>query len=347
MRQHAGQAQGCPGRRHRPSRRHVLASLVSASALGGLVPTPAVPSLAERPVIPVPKGKVRILLDTDAHNHIDDQFAIAYAALSPDAIQIESVYAAPFVNRRVRAPEEGMLRSFDEIGRVMEALRPQERFPTLLGSRAWLTGTDRPVSSPAAEDMIERVMCNTRDDLYIVAIGAPTNVASALLLEPRMVERANVVWLGASPYHFSSAAEFNLQQDLRATRILFDSGVRLMNAPAPGVCENLRTNHEELARYVRGKSRIGDYLFDLFSKYRLERHTRKGVPYSNPIWDLGAIAWLVNPGWVQSALTPSPVLSETLSWLHDPHRHRIRVAIRIERDAIFADFFRKIASAPS
>lgn len=347
MHQQAGQARARQGSRNRSTRRHVLASLVSVSALGESSPTPASSSLAERPVIPIPKGRVRILLDTDAHNYLDDQFAIAYAALSPDTIQIESVYAAPFVNRHVKAPEEGMLRSFDEIGRVMEALRSQGKFPSLLGSRAWLTGADRPISSPAVEDMIERVMTNTRDDLYIVVIGAPTNVASALLLEPRMVERANVVWLGASPYHFPSAAEFNLKQDLRATRILFDSGVKLMNAPAPGVCENLRTNHEELARYLRGKSRIGEYLFDLFSKYRLKRHRKEGVPYSNPIWDLGAIAWLVNPAWVHSVLTPSPVLSETLTWLHDPHRHRVRVAIRIERDAIFTDFFRKIASAPS
>ena len=36
-----------------------------------------------------PNGPVRIILDTDAANEIDDQFALAWALLSPDRVEIE------------------------------------------------------------------------------------------------------------------------------------------------------------------------------------------------------------------------------------------------------------------
>ena len=41
-----------------------------------------------------------IILDTDAYNEVDDQYTIAYAMLSPDRVNILSINAAPFLNRR-------------------------------------------------------------------------------------------------------------------------------------------------------------------------------------------------------------------------------------------------------
>ena len=46
-----------------------------------------------------PAGKVRMVLDTDTYNEIDDQFALTYALLSPDKLSVEAIYAAPFHNQ--------------------------------------------------------------------------------------------------------------------------------------------------------------------------------------------------------------------------------------------------------
>ena len=40
-----------------------------------------------------PTKKVRMVLDTDTYNEIDDQFALVYAAL-PEKLNVEAVYAA-------------------------------------------------------------------------------------------------------------------------------------------------------------------------------------------------------------------------------------------------------------
>ena len=70
-----------------------------------------------------PEAVVRVVLDTDTANEIDDQFAIAWALLSPDRISVEAIYAAPFFadwHPGSDSPAEGMEKSYDEILRVLD-----------------------------------------------------------------------------------------------------------------------------------------------------------------------------------------------------------------------------------
>jgi purine nucleosidase len=43
-----------------------------------------------------PRIRPRVVIDTDAANEIDDQFALAWALLSPERLDVLAVYAAPF-----------------------------------------------------------------------------------------------------------------------------------------------------------------------------------------------------------------------------------------------------------
>ena len=52
----------------------------------------------------------------------------------------------------------------------------------------------KPISSPAADNIIENALkCSKNDPLYIIAIGAITNVASAILKEPKIINKIVVV----------------------------------------------------------------------------------------------------------------------------------------------------------
>src|SRR5215213_690584 len=95
-----------------------------------------------------PAGRARMVLDTDTYNEIDDQFAIVYALLSPERIACEAIYAAPFHNKRSNGPEDGMLRSYDEIGRVLDRLGRAPDGLVHKGATAWLPGPEEPVPSP-------------------------------------------------------------------------------------------------------------------------------------------------------------------------------------------------------
>lgn len=331
---------------HRQTRRGFLGALPRIGFMGSAV-WASTSAHGEEIEIPPREGQARVLIDTDAANYFDDQFALAYALMSGEDILVEAIYAAPFSNRRIDDPRTGMELSYQEIGRVLETLRTGRETPVLKGSPGWMADQATPVESPSAEDMIERIMRGRPEIDYIVAIGAATTVASALLMEPRIGQRSTVIWLGGTPHHFPSASEFNLRQDPAAARVLFDSGARLMHVPAPGLAENLRASRDELEQRMRGNSAIGSYLLDTVSKAAPEDPGPNELSRTLALWDMATIAWLVNPRWVESVLVPSPLLGPDLTWFHNPHRHRVRVATRLLRDQVFTDFYRKIAAAPA
>jgi inosine-uridine nucleoside N-ribohydrolase len=280
-----------------------------------------------------PTGEVPVVLDTDAYNEIDDQFAVAYALGSP-AVAVEALYAAPFHNDRSAGPADGMEKSYAELERLLDRLPdgPDADEVAFEGSRSYLPGPDDPVESPAAADLVDRA-AGSDDPLYVVAIGCPTNVAAAILREPSIREEIVVVWLGGHPHDWRTAREFNLRQDRHATRVLLDSGVPLVQVPCRNVAEHVKTTVPELRAHLEGRSPLADYLVETFAEYPAVDEAWG----SKEVWDLAAVAWVANPELVPSHLTHSPVLNENLRWSTDRTRHLMRVAHGADRDAIFRE----------
>ena len=142
-------------------------------------------------------------------------FAVVHALLSPEHLNVEALYAVPFHNNRSDSPEDGMEKSYDEILRLLDFLNVSTDGFVYRGSRAFFSERNTPVPSDAATDLIERAMASTDEEpLYVVAVGAITNVASAILIEPEIIKRIVVVWLGGNPLYWPHTREFNLTQDL-------------------------------------------------------------------------------------------------------------------------------------
>lgn len=284
-----------------------------------------------------PEGSVRMVLDTDTYNEIDDQFAVVHALLSPEQLNLEAIYAAPFHNNRSANPEDGMEKSYEEILRLLALLNVDTEGFVYRGSRAFLSDATTPVPSNAATDMIERAMAQTDEPLYVVAVGAITNVASAILMEPEIIKRIVVVWLGGNPLYWPHTREFNLAQDIHSARLVLNSGVPFVHLPARGVVSHLLTTVAEMERYVQGQGKIGDYLVEIFKAYHSDHFA-----WSKVIWDISATAYLINPKWVPTEIVHTPILTDAVTWSFDNSRHFMRIATGVNRDAIFRDLFQKL-----
>ncbi len=208
-------------------------------------------------------------------------------------------------------------------------------------------GSGLQVEFMAAEMIVEAELARLSEacegDQYVVSIGCPTNIASALLREPSICRNLVVVWDAAHPSFWPyPTRSFNLEQDVAASQVLFDSGVRLVYVPGHYVSEHLRLSLPEVREWVKGRGPIGDLLHDLYAGWPLlgDHFARSWV-----FWDMANIAWLVNPDWLPSELVPTPCLGEKLSWETRPDAHEMREPVAIERDAIFADFFHKLERA--
>ena len=300
-----------------------------------------------------PTGKVRMVLDTDTYNEIDDQFAIVHALLSPEQLSVEALYAAPFFNQRASSPGDGMEKSYDEILRLLERLEMSIENFAFRGSNGFLADYEHPHDSEAVRDLIDRAM-NSSEPLYVVAIGALTNIASAILLEPKIIEKIIVVWLGGNALHWPNTIEFNLSGDVLAARLVLDCGVPLVLIPCQGVTTHLRSTVSEIEQYVEGKGAIGDFLAETFKGYSDDHFA-----WSKEIWDVVAIAYLLNADWMPSQIVSSPIISQQtagdvvnhgptdwlkhqLTWSYDHSRHQIRCAYYVQRDPIFRDLFTKL-----
>jgi inosine-uridine nucleoside N-ribohydrolase len=179
--------------------------------------------------------------------------------------------------------------------------------------------------------------------LYVVAIGAITNIASALLLKPEIADRIVVVWLGGNALEWPHTNEFNMMQDVAAARVVYASGAPVVILPCAGVVSTFYTTGPELDYWLRGKNALCDYLVqhtvDEVNTYAA------GKVWSRVIWDVTAVAWLLNDNerFLQTKLIPTPVPEYDNYYAQDPRRPLCRYTYAINRDRLFGDVFAKLA----
>lgn len=322
-----------------------------------------------------PSGRLRVVIDTDAANEIDDQFAIVWALLADDHLEVLAVNAAPYAHgpylaalreaievRGAGRPEtaweefaaaisdeqiedatttstahDGMERSFIEIQRVLgriDATTPHHR-----GASRFMDDIASPVDSDAVRNLIELVHASP-EPLYVAVLGAPTNVASALVTDPTIAEKLVVVFVAGYPSGSTHVDDsFNLVQDRVATNRLFAPDTHLVYVPGYHVAETLSVSLAELHQHALGRGPAGDLLVELYLDNPLATDpTRAG--HSWIMWDLAPIAWLIEPGWLRTELVAGATVGAGHRWAPSPGE--FTEAFRLDRRAIYMDLFGRL-----
>ena len=284
-----------------------------------------------------------IVIDSDAYNEVDDQFAIAYALRSRDRLNVKAIYAAPFFNDHSKSPLDGMEQSYNEILTLLELTG--DSVPVFRGSGEFLSDESTPVFSDAARDLVARALTySPAKPLYVLAIGAITNVASALLINPRIADNIVVVWLGGHAHHYHHNREFNLKQDIAAARVVMQSGAPFIQLPCHGVVDAFTVSRLELLNLIKGKNALCDHLAD----YTIAQITeeRGSEVWTKVIWDAVAVAWFFND---DGTLMHSRVINAILPsydglYEEKPIDTQIGYVFAIRRDAIFNDMLEKLTN---
>jgi purine nucleosidase len=282
------------------------------------------------PQIP-PKGRrIRLLIDSDAKNEIDDQWAIALAILSPERFSIEGFVGANFDNQR--GGPEGIARSVQEIHTVLEKAGMAGRWPVKHGSPP-MQYQFVPSRSEGVDFIVERAMAGSRQDpLWVVGLGAATDMASAFLQEPRIVDRVVAFWHLRTRWP-EKCYNFNVIGDVRAARLLFHSPLSFVLFDTGTY---LRCPMEESARQVAPYGELGKYLHEY-------RHTDPG--FASPrkgFFDLGDIAALVDPELACWDETACPEVDWDLSYHFTGKMGFILRCYHVDRDRTFALLYEKL-----
>jgi len=293
-----------------------------------------------------PENTVDVVIDTDTYNEVDDQFAIAYALRNPK-INIKGFTVAPFrKSTRVKDTAEGLQKSREEIELVLKLCGNSDlKGSIFIGGENFMRDENTPVESGAARYLIEASRGYTKTNrLYILAIGAITNIASAILFDPSIVDRICVVWLGGSALGWWTNNEYNMHQDVAAARVVMGSHAAFVKIPAHGVTSVFSTTRYELEYWLRDKNTICDYLLSNCISYS-EAKTKHRA-WSRVIWDVLAPAYLLNEderfmsGSIINRVLPS---ADSKTYEQKPLDHKMFYIHQINRDALMSDLFEKLA----
>ncbi len=263
----------------------------------------------------------KIIIDSDARNEIDDQYAITYAVLS-NAFDIRGFTAAHF------AKANSMEESYDEILNVLNLIGKKDVYPVLKGAGSALKNRETPADSPAARFIISEALSNPEEYLHVICIGAITNLASAILLEPSIKKRIKVLWLAGKAWP-EGGLFFNNRNDMLAAQIVFSSELNLTLVPACGTANKLKISLLD-KRNIKGKGDIGNYLWKIFMR-------RFGIPKA--LYDVAAIAVLKSPDMCNWIKSPRPALMNNGEYNHASTNGTMHVAVDIDRDAMRNDLF--------
>ena len=231
--------------------------------------------------------------------------------------------------------------SYNEAFRIRALVDERSQIPIYRGSGTYLPDKRTPVVSEAAEAIV-RLVRESKETVYVVAIGAITNVASALLMAPDIAEKAVIIWLGGTALHWKNNHEFNLYQDVPAAQVVFESAKNFVQIPCAGVCTEFSTSIPELQYHIGGKNALCDYLLELTAGYH-KVHENTTV-WSKVIWDVTAVAAIVAPETLDMVQMPRPIVTDSERYAFDsaaPHYIYVR---RIKRDLLYTDLFKKLAS---
>lgn len=292
----------------------------------------------------VPKGKIDVVLDTDAYNEIDDQFAIAYMLKNQDKLNVKAILAAPFLNDKSESAKDGMEKSYKEILKLLDlADMPEFKEITYRGSENFLTDEKTPSESDAAEVLVSLAKeYSPEKPLYVVAIGAITNVASAIIKAPEIAENIVIVWLGGTALHWTDSREFNMYQDVAAARVCMLSEAPFVQLPCAGVVSAFTISKPELLYWFHGKNKLATYLAENSIKEADSYALNK--PWTRVIWDVTAVAWLLNENerFMGSYLTPTPIPEYDDHYGMNPKGKLIRYVYNVNRDRLMEDLIKKI-----
>jgi purine nucleosidase len=213
--------------------------------------------------------RFRVISDNDYAGDPDGLFQLAQHLLSP-SVEMRAVIGSHLAVGDPFAPS-GTSAATGAIAaqRIMDLLGLGDAVSVIAGSELPLTSAAAPIRSAAAELIVAEAMrTDTELPLFVVLGAGLTELASAYLIEPAIADKLTAVWiggpehtdLGAVPPPGAMPIEYNLNIDLLAGQVIFDSPIPLWQVPRNAYRECIASMSELILR-VQSRGDLGRHLY--------------------------------------------------------------------------------------
>ena len=248
-----------------------------------------------------------IIIDADTANEVDDLYAIV-RAISEPKFNILGITSAQFHTSPL-ATDSSVYESQRINERILQ-LMGQNAIPLPLGSNVPIENGAEPASSPASNfivDIAHKLPAGQK--LNVVVLGSCTNVASAILEDPSIIQKLKVHYLGfwhnveTNTYN---KKEFNTGNDPKAVEILLNTKGLDLTIMTATTSQHLVFTKAEVDANLKSRGGVSDYLINRWETY--ERWWTKEDPEKRSwiMWDVAIIEALAHPelSKTETFLTP-------------------------------------------
>lgn len=284
------------------------------------------------------KKKIRLIINTDAKNEADDQYAIVHALLTPK-FDIKHICAAHFGLWRT---EESMEESYKEVEKILELTGYKNSIELYKGAHQAIKDENTPEISEGAQALIKEALRDDSMPLFAIFLGPLTDLATAYMLEPKIAEKLTVIWIGGGLWP-DGCHEFNLANDRHAANVVFKSSIPMWQVPID-VYSKMCVGIAELQYKIYPYGKVGKYLFEQLVEFNDLLGDNIGFP-SGETWGMGdsaAIGLLLNQQSFEYKKIEAPIVDENYAYILDKKNRKIRVYHTIDSRFILEDMFSKM-----
>lgn len=305
-----------------------------SKALLAVVFTAAVASPAPRPVV----------LTTDCGADMDDQWALSHLVLAPefDVRAIVTTHTGKHAILAAPAAE-----SSARVARDVLAHMPVRQRPIVIA------GSSVPLQSRTAlrNAGVERIMAESRNfardrRLTVLVIGAATDTASALLADPSLADRIEIIAMGFRGWA-EGGDEFNIQNDPLAWQVILDSGAPVTIGDGTVTKRDLSMTSERAHAVLDPAGAPGRYLAGLFDQWVGAHRDIVAKVTGNakqwPVWDEVTVAYML--GMAKADQRPRPKLRPDLSFDHSPTHGVVTWVTSIDGNRLWTDLAHRLQRA--
>lgn len=283
---------------------------------------------------------IRVIIDADTANEIDDLYAIVRALTAPE-FQVEGLTSAHFT--RSTKSNETVYRSQNINERLLVAMGLLNSIPHPVGADRSMPNAITAVDSPAARFIIERAHAGgTKDKLIVFALGACTNLASALILDPSIESKVIFAFIDGDYKDGKwGPGIFNWKNDISAVKVIIESEVEYFHMPARSVSVEMQLSKHDVDEHLKGKGGVWDLLVD-----RWETFPRTANQEVKVMWDVSLIEAILRPKLATPVVVGAPIIhdAQTVEQCLDNNR-RVTVFEAIDAEGMAHDFWKAIDAA--
>lgn len=285
------------------------------------------------------QAKIPVILSTDVGNEVDDQWAIAYLLTNPE-FEVLGILSAHAPTLPDTSAHTTYLVLLDEVeNRLGMVTHP----PLLEGSSLPLIDTKTPRSNAAVSFIVQSSKNFSKDNrLTVLTIGTATDVASAILEDPSIADRIQVVAMGFNSWP-NGGSEYNVDNDVRAWQVILQSNVPVV-VGAGNMCRaNLALNFDQAKDLVSSHGPVGEWLWDQYQAwyFRYVKPLRKDdFSKSSVIWDIVTMAYALK--MTTQETYPRPTLRDDVTFDHIQTKNSITWITSVDAKRLWADFVTKL-----